>query len=371
MSAVLSVLFSDNSYGTISTSLAVGDTALNFTTGHGARFPVVAAGQVLYCTMVDPTNVIEEIQITAHSASADTATIVRAQGGTAAKAWSAGARIEARVSATSLIAAFQEPLTDLNPIVKNNTDPTKLWQLNGTGIPTATTATGYLSAAGVVEGNQGAAIASASTINLDTATGDYVHVTGVTQITAVTLSQGRCRTVVFDGILTIVDGASLILPGFANNILTAAGDIAVFRGEAGGVVRMISYESASSGGSFGSACVVLSSKTTSSAASITFGTADFDWTKYDEYEFHFINVYPTVTAQNFYYQISENGGGAFLGSAAYSNTQISINGTSAGVATNSNSTGNVVTTTLQSTSTAFFGLSGKLTLYAPSGTASF
>lgn len=91
--------------------------------------------------------------------------------------------------------------------------------------------------------SQGANIASASTVNLDTATGDYVHVTGTTSITAITLSQGREGTVVFDGVLTLTNGASLILPSAAN-ITTAAGDSAVFRGEASGVVRCISYTKA-------------------------------------------------------------------------------------------------------------------------------
>jgi hypothetical protein len=87
---------------------------------------------------------------------------------------------------------------------------------------------------------QGADIASASTINLDTATGDYIHVTGTTTITAVTLKQGQARTLVFDGALTFTNGASLILPGGAD-ITTAAGDTCVLRGEASGVVRCISY----------------------------------------------------------------------------------------------------------------------------------
>lgn len=91
---------------------------------------------------------------------------------------------------------------------------------------------------------QGADIASAGTINLDTATGDYVNITGTTGITAVTLAQGREATVKFAGILTITNGASLINVSAAN-ITTAAGDIAVFRGEAGGVVRMTDYVRAS------------------------------------------------------------------------------------------------------------------------------
>lgn len=87
---------------------------------------------------------------------------------------------------------------------------------------------------------QGANIASASTVNLDTAGGDYVHITGTTTITAITLSQGRQATVVFDGILTLTNGASLILPGGVS-ITTAVGDTAIVRGEAAGVVRVIEY----------------------------------------------------------------------------------------------------------------------------------
>lgn len=87
---------------------------------------------------------------------------------------------------------------------------------------------------------QGAAVASASTVNLDTATGDYVHITGTTAITAITLAQGQTRKLVFDDALTFTNGASLILPGAAN-ITTAAGDSAVVVGEASSVVRCISY----------------------------------------------------------------------------------------------------------------------------------
>lgn len=91
---------------------------------------------------------------------------------------------------------------------------------------------------------KGADIASAATINLDTATGNLVDVTGTTTITAVTLSEGRERTIRFTGVLTFTNGASLVLPGGAN-ITTAAGDYAVLRGYAAGVVRCVVYERAS------------------------------------------------------------------------------------------------------------------------------
>lgn len=91
---------------------------------------------------------------------------------------------------------------------------------------------------------RGADIASASTINLTTATGDIVDVTGTTAVTAITLADGEQRTVRFTGALVLTHGASLALPGGAN-ITTAAGDFAVFRGYAGSVVRCVAYTKAS------------------------------------------------------------------------------------------------------------------------------
>lgn len=88
--------------------------------------------------------------------------------------------------------------------------------------------------------SQGTTVASATTTILNSATGDYVHISGVTTITAITLAQGEQKTLIFDGILTFTNGASLILPSGAN-IITAAGDMAVVRGEASAVVRCINY----------------------------------------------------------------------------------------------------------------------------------
>jgi hypothetical protein len=89
---------------------------------------------------------------------------------------------------------------------------------------------------------KGADVASAATLNLDTATGDLVDVTGTTTITAVTLTEGRECTVRFTEALVLTAGVSLILPAGASNITTAAGDIGVFRGYASGVVRCIIYQ---------------------------------------------------------------------------------------------------------------------------------
>lgn len=91
---------------------------------------------------------------------------------------------------------------------------------------------------------KGSDVASASTIDLDAATGSLVDVTGTTTITAVTLGSGKRRIVRFTGALTLTHGASLVLPGGAN-ITTAAGDFAVFAGYPSSVVRCVGYFPAS------------------------------------------------------------------------------------------------------------------------------
>ena len=108
---------------------------------------------------------------------------------------------------------------------------------------TATTTldvTGVATFSNAMNAAQGADIASAATVNLTTATGNSVHITGTTTITAITLAQGAQRDVTFDGILTLTQGASLLLPPGAS-IITAAGDTASFVGEAASVVRCTSY----------------------------------------------------------------------------------------------------------------------------------
>lgn len=90
---------------------------------------------------------------------------------------------------------------------------------------------------------RGSDVASAATINLDTATGDIVRVTGTTTITAITLTDGQKRAVVFTGALVLTAGASLVLPDGAS-ITTAAGDVAIFVAD-GTTIRCESYSPSS------------------------------------------------------------------------------------------------------------------------------
>ena len=115
------------------------------------------------------------------------------------------------------------------------------WNLSISAARGATGAAGSFSgvATGTADYLTGANIASASTVDLDTATGNRVHITGTTTITAVTLSRGP-RTVIFDGILTLTHNATTNnLPG-AVSITTAVGDRAIYESD-GNTVYCVSY----------------------------------------------------------------------------------------------------------------------------------
>lgn len=83
-------------------------------------------------------------------------------------------------------------------------------------------------------------VASATSIDLDAATGAPIDITGTTNISTIALATGKTRTVRFEGALTLAHGSNLVLPGAAN-ITTAAGDFAMFRGYPAGVVRCVFF----------------------------------------------------------------------------------------------------------------------------------
>lgn len=83
----------------------------------------------------------------------------------------------------------------------------------------------------------GAAIASAATVNLSIATGDYVSLTGSVNITAITLAQGLQITVnVATGGMTLTASAALILPFGVSSLTLAAGDVFTVFGVTTGVL---------------------------------------------------------------------------------------------------------------------------------------
>jgi hypothetical protein len=91
--------------------------------------------------------------------------------------------------------------------------------------------------------SKGANIAAATTTNIGAATGPYVHITGsgVSMTGFDSIQAGAGRVLVFDGSNTLTHNATnLILPTGAN-IITAAGDVAIFRSEGSGNWRCVGY----------------------------------------------------------------------------------------------------------------------------------
>lgn len=93
---------------------------------------------------------------------------------------------------------------------------------------------------GPINEAEGAAIATDTTIDLQSATGNTLHLTGNATVATVTLNQGARRKAILDGTPTFAHSANLICPTAAN-IVGAAGDVIEFFGEGGGVTRITDY----------------------------------------------------------------------------------------------------------------------------------
>lgn len=94
--------YKNNAYSTLSATLAIGATSMSVQTGHGDRFPIIAGSDVCYITLEDTGGNREIVKVTARASGADSMTIVRAQEGTAARAWVSGDTVEQRITAGEL-----------------------------------------------------------------------------------------------------------------------------------------------------------------------------------------------------------------------------------------------------------------------------
>ena len=89
------VLYANRAFSTLASGITNVATSLSVAAGQGARFPATTAPDYFYATLDDNAGNVEIVKVTARST--DTFTIVRAQDGTSALAFSAGAGVELRV----------------------------------------------------------------------------------------------------------------------------------------------------------------------------------------------------------------------------------------------------------------------------------
>ena len=223
-----------------------------------------------------------------------------------------------------------------------------------------TTAITSISAA-VMDINTGTAIASAATINLNTATGNRVHITGTTTITAVTLTRGP-RTVIFDDVLTLTHHATTNnLPGAAN-ITTAAGDRAIYESD-GTTVYCVSYikvSGASVVAAAASAMILISTIVASTSATVNFTGLS---STFQTYLLVFTSALPDSSSQ-FRLRLSSDNNSTFLP------VKISwYNPSNASYFTGTEDYMNLHNTAIQTTASEG-GISGHIYLYNPSSITS-
>jgi hypothetical protein len=121
----MGVKVTNNAFGTLSAGINTTDTTITLDSGQGARFPTLGAGDYFYGTIVDTSNNIEIVKVTARST--DSMTVTRAQDNTTATAFAIGDRFELRP-----VAALFEDIIGGAEVV-NDTSPTLGGDLDADG----------------------------------------------------------------------------------------------------------------------------------------------------------------------------------------------------------------------------------------------
>ena len=96
----MDVKFSNNGHSTLASSLTTSATSITVASGHGARFPSLSGSAYFFATLIDSSNNLEIVKVTARST--DVFTAARAQESTSARAFAAGDRVELRITAQGL-----------------------------------------------------------------------------------------------------------------------------------------------------------------------------------------------------------------------------------------------------------------------------
>ena len=113
----MSIKFANNAHSTLASGINTSATSITVASGHGARFPSLAGAEFFFATLIDSSNNLEIVKVTARST--DVLTVTRAQESTSAASFSSGDRIELRITAAGL----GELITPSN-IVFTNTNST-------------------------------------------------------------------------------------------------------------------------------------------------------------------------------------------------------------------------------------------------------
>jgi hypothetical protein len=96
----MGIQLKNNAFGFLQSAISNSDTLIVLQSGYGANFPTLGAGEYFYATISPTSGASEIVRVTTRTG--DVLTVVRAQEGTSAISFTAGSRIELRVTAASV-----------------------------------------------------------------------------------------------------------------------------------------------------------------------------------------------------------------------------------------------------------------------------
>ena len=99
----MTIKFTNNAISTLASGITNSDTSITVVSGGGTKFPSLTGGEYFRATLIDASNNLEIVKVTARSGNV--LTVTRAQEGTTARNFSTGDRIELRMTAQSLLDA--------------------------------------------------------------------------------------------------------------------------------------------------------------------------------------------------------------------------------------------------------------------------
>ena len=99
----MTIKFTNNAISTLASGITNSDTSITVASGDGSKFPSLTGSEYFRATLIDASNNLEIVKVTARSS--DVLTVTRAQESTTARAFSTGDRIELRITAQSLLDA--------------------------------------------------------------------------------------------------------------------------------------------------------------------------------------------------------------------------------------------------------------------------
>jgi hypothetical protein len=96
----MALILKNNAIAKLNAGISTGATSLTLQAGQGALFPTLATGDWFPVTLLRSDNTLEICRCTARAG--DVLTVTRAQEGTAAITFSAGDRVELRLTAAAM-----------------------------------------------------------------------------------------------------------------------------------------------------------------------------------------------------------------------------------------------------------------------------